>query len=81
MVVIYCAHCPTVPAQYQQGDTSTCDNCFSLVDDMICLGCNRKRHRDDNLLMMSCPCYDIVDDDSFSEWESDDPVSDKELSE
>jgi hypothetical protein len=68
-----CVNCSQHLSQYTQAGKSVCDGCFSTEEDMVCLVCHRLRTRQNNILLMSCPCYD-QEDDSFSEWESDESV-------
>ena len=82
MMTRRCELCPDTKnahGQYQQGDTVVCDQCFSMVDDMVCLCCNGTRPCADTMLLMSCPCYDdMIDEiDEIDECESDDDHMDE----
>ena len=70
---INCEKCPEVknsPGRYKQCGTIVCDQCFSMMDDMICLCCKGRRKCADDILMMSCPCYDGTVEE-IDTWESD----------
>lgn len=57
-----CQSCKTRPAHYLQTNTRVCCRCFRTDAEMVCLCCAGIRRVDENVLMMSCPCFDASND-------------------